>query len=195
MRVLPALVSSALVLTVLPVLAQQIALAPGNPDCGTSEPDTIEISWDAPCEAGSWIYEPGTGCRMAEWHPDPQDKVTWSGSCRAALREGPGAAQWTEHGEPIDRFEGTYRHGVREGLGRYTWNANGRFEGAYSRDLPNGFGTVTVLGITLSGEWRDGCLKSGDRSVAIGVPRADCEEPPEYVGETAHVPPDKAILK
>ena len=167
MRAFPAFVSSALILTVLPVLAQQMALAPGPFDCGTDEPDSIEISWDAPCEAGSWIFEPGVGCRMADWHPDPQDRVSWSGSCRAALREGAGVAQWTEHREPIDRFEGTY-----------------------ANDLPNGFGTVTISGISLSGEWRDGCLKSGDRSVAIGVPRADCEEAPEYVGETAHLPPD-----
>ena len=190
MRAFPAFVSSALILTVLPVLAQQMALAPGPFDCGTDEPDSIEISWDAPCEAGSWIFEPGVGCRMADWHPDPQDRVSWSGSCRAALREGAGVAQWTEHREPIDRFEGTYRNGHREGPGRYAWNTNDRFEGTYANDLPNGFGTVTASGISLSGEWRDGCLKSGDRSVAIGVPRADCEEAPEYVGETAHVLPD-----
>ncbi len=190
MRVFPGFLSSALMLTVVPVLAQQIALAPGTPDCGSEEPDPIEISWDAPCEAGSWIFEPGVGCRMPDWHPDPQDKVTWSGSCRAALREGTGVAQWSEHGEPIDRFEGTYRNGRREGLGRYTWNAGDRFEGTYANDLPNGFGTVTVSGITLSGRWQDGCLKVADRSVAIGVPRASCDEAPEYVGETATLPPE-----
>lgn len=190
MKIFPVLLSSALMLTVLPAMAQQIALAPARPDCGGAEPETIQISWDAPCETGSWINEPGVGCRMADWHPDPQDKVTWSGSCRAALREGSGVAQWTEHGEPIDRFEGTYRQGRREGLGRYTWNDENRFEGSYARDLPNGFGTVTVSGVTLSGEWRDGCLKVGDRAVAIGVPLARCEPALEYLGETAQLPPN-----
>ena len=197
MKIFAALVSSTLILAVFPVFAQQIALVPGKPDCGTTEPDPIQISWDTPCKTGSWIYEPGVGCRIADWHPDPQDKVTWSASCRAALREGMGVAQWTEHGQPIDRFEGTYRNGRREGLGRYSWNGKDRFEGSYAKGLPNGYGAVTVSGVTLSGQWRDGCLRAGDKSVAIGVPLASCDRAlaPEYVGETAQLPPDQAMLK
>lgn len=172
-------------LAAVPVLAQQIALAPGASDCGTDEPDSLQISWDTPCETGAWLYEPGVGCRLGDWHPDRQDKATWSGSCRAALKDGVGVAQWTEHGEPIDRFEGSYRQGRREGPGRYSWNANDLFEGTYARDLPNGFGAVTVSGTTLSGEWRNGCLKVDDKVVAIGVSLASCEHAPEFLAEAA----------
>jgi hypothetical protein len=112
---------------------------------------------------------------MWDWHPDPDDKASWSGSCRDALKEGAGILQWTEHGQPIDRFEGTYRNGRREGHGRYQWNATDYFEGNYTDDVPNGFGTVHLAGSTLSGEWRKGCLTVAGRVVAIGVPRASCE--------------------
>jgi hypothetical protein len=88
-------------------------------------------------------------------------------------------SQWTEHGQPIDRFEGTYRNGRREGIGRYAWNATDRFEGSYTNDVPNGYGTVTLAGTTMSGDWRNGCLKVGDKVVAIGVSRASCEQAPE----------------
>ena len=183
MRILPVLVSSALMLTVLPVVAQQIALAPGKSDCATDEPDTVQISWDAPCEEGNWLLEPGVGCRMWDWHPDKQDKASWSGSCRASLKEGKGVSQWTEHGQPIDRFEGTYRNGRREGVGSYAWNATDRFEGSYANDVPNGYGTVTLAGTTMSGEWRNGCLTMGDKVVAIGVSRASCEQAPDQSPE------------
>ena len=191
MKILPVLVSSALMLTVLPVVAQQIALAPGKSDCVGDEPDTVQISWDAPCEEGNWLLEPGVGCRMWDWHPDQQDKPSWSGSCRASLKEGKGVAQWTEHGQPIDRFEGTYRNGRREGIGSYVWNATDRFDGTYVNDVPNGYGTVTLAGTTMSGEWRHGCLKVGDKVVAIGVSRLSCDQAPDQSPER---PVETAIL-
>lgn len=187
-RVLPALVSSVLVLTVIPVMAQQIALAPGKPDCATDEPDSLQISWNAPCDEGDWLLEPGVGCRMWDWHPDRQDKATWSGACRSGLKDGKGVMRWTEHGQPIDLFQGTYRNGRREGAGRYSWNQADRFDGSYADGLPNGFGTVVVNGTALSGQWRNGCLKVRDKAVAIGVSLASCDREPDYTLETAQLP-------
>ena len=188
MKILPALVSTAFMLAVLPAAAQQIALAPGNSDCGDEEPDTVQVSWTAPCEEGNWLLEPGVGCRMWDWHPDNNDKSKWTGSCRASLKEGHGVTQWTEHGQSIDRFEGTYRNGRREGAGRYIWSEHDRFDGVYAQDLPNGYGTVTVNGTTLSGEWRNGCLKVGDKAVAIGVSLESCAMEPDYATQTAELP-------
>jgi len=181
-------------LAALPISAQQVALVPAERDCATDEPDTVAVSWDSPCENGTWLLEPGVGCRMWDWHPDRSDKATWTGTCRSNLKEGHGVAQWTEHGQPIDRFEGVYRNGRREGAGRYVWNQRDRFEGTYAQDLPNGFGTVTVNGTTLSGEWRNGCLTVGDKTVAIGVSLASCALEPGYATETAALS-DQATLK
>ncbi len=172
-------------LTVVPVIAQQIAMAPATVDCAAGEPDPVQISWNQPCEDGAWLFEPGVGCRMWDLHPDKEDRANWTGSCRASLKEGSGISEWTEHGQPADRFEGAYRNGRREGAGRYSWNANDRFVGNYVNDLPNGYGTVTLAGTTLSGEWRNGCLSVGGKVVAIGVPLAHCEDTPQYGAETA----------
>jgi hypothetical protein len=159
-----------------PVLAQQLALVPGGPDCPTQEPDSVQISWVEPCEDGNWLFDTQAGCRMWDWHPDLQDKAVWSGACPAGKKQGRGIVQWYEHGQRIDRFEGTFRDGKRVGFGRYDWNETDRFEGHYLNDVPHGVGTARLAGEVFAGEWRNGCLKKDGKTVAIGVPRRSCTE-------------------
>jgi hypothetical protein len=153
---------------------EQLALAPAAPDCPTDEPDSVQISWNKPCDEGDWLFDTQAGCRMWDWHPGPHDKAVWSGACPLGVKEGRGVVQWFEHGQAIDRFEGTYREGKREGFGRYTWNGSDRFEGRYGNDVPEGFGTAQLAGETFAGDWKGGCLTNGARVVAIGVPRRAC---------------------
>lgn len=134
----------------------------------------MQISWTAPCDGDGWLFDTEAGCRMWDWHPEPDDKVVWSGDCRDGLKHGRGTVQWTEHGQAIDRFEGSYRFGRREGFGRYVWNKDHRFEGNYADDVPDGYGTVQIADQTLSGHWHNGCLAVEGRLVAIGVPRVSC---------------------
>jgi hypothetical protein len=163
-----------LLIAVLPAVAvaQQVALA--QPECPSIEPDSVQISWTTPCEEGNWLLDTQAGCRMWDWHPDEHDKAKWSGACRKGLKEGRGVVQWFEHGQPIDRFEGTYHEGKREGFGRYDWNPNDSFEGHYASDLPDGFGTARIAGEVFAGDWHNGCLRKGERVVAIAVPRRSC---------------------
>ena len=156
------------------VLAQQLAMAPPQHDCPSEAPDSVEISWTQPCEEGDWLLDPQSGCRMWDWHPDPQDRAVWSGTCSSGQKDGRGTVQWFEHGQRIDRFEGTYRDGKREGFGRYIWNEDTSFEGQYANDVPNGFGTVTLMGETFAGQWKNGCLRKEGRVMAIGVERKTC---------------------
>lgn len=155
--------------------AQQIAAAAmEKPDCPTVEPDSVQISWVQPCEEGNWLLDTETGCRMWDWHPDPKDHAVWTGACPDGKKNGHGVVQWFEHGQAIDRFEGTYRDGRREGFGRYQWNATDRYEGHYANDVPDGFGTAVVAGQTFAGDWKNGCIAKGEQVVAIGVPRTSC---------------------
>jgi hypothetical protein len=154
--------------------AQQIASEVDAPDCATVEPDSLQISWVQPCEEGDWLLDTQTGCRMWDWHPDLRDHASWTGSCPQGAKDGHGVLQWFEHGQPIDRFEGTFQAGKREGFGRYQWNATDRYEGRYSNDVPDGFGTAMVAGETFAGEWKQGCFVRGDHTVAIGVQRSSC---------------------
>lgn len=152
--------------------AQQMALA--EAECPSIEPDSVQISWMEPCEKGNWLFDTQLGCRMWDWHPDLRDRAMWSGACRVGLKEGRGVVQWYEHGQPIDRFEGTYHQGKREGFGRYDWNEKDSYVGHYTADVPEGFGTAEIAGEVFAGDWHNGCLRKGDRVVAIAVPRRSC---------------------
>lgn len=153
---------------------EQLAAATEKPECPTVEPDSLQISWVQPCEEGNWLLDTETGCRMWDWHPDTHDHASWTGSCPGGRKDGRGVVQWFEHGQAIDRFEGTYRDGKREGFGRYQWNETDRYEGHYANDVPDGFGTAVLAGLTFAGEWKNGCLAKDGKVVAIGVPRASC---------------------
>jgi hypothetical protein len=169
-------ISVLLIVTVpLQATAQQVAMVPNSMDCPYQNPDSVQISWTQPCEEGTWLLDTETGCRMWDWHPDLQDKAVWSGSCAGGKKDGRGIVQWFEHGQRIDRFEGTYRNDKREGFGRYDWNAAENYQGHYSNDIPQGFGTAQIAGEVFAGDWRNGCLRKGDHVVAIGVPRTSCD--------------------
>jgi hypothetical protein len=156
------------------VFGQQTAAASTQSECLSDEPDSLQISWTTPCDEGDWLLDTKLGCRMWDWHPDPNDRGVWTGACPRGKKEGRGVVQWYEHGQAIDRFEGTYRNGKREGFGRYVWKPEVSFEGHYANDVPNGFGTATLLGESFSGTWKNGCFRKDNRVVAIGVERSGC---------------------
>jgi hypothetical protein len=157
--------------------------APDQP-CPSEEPDTLQISWNQPCDEGGWLFDTETGCRMWDWHPDPNDRAHWTGTCKAGLKDGAGIVQWFEHGLPIDRFEGAFSAGKREGRGRYEWNNDINYVGSYRDGVPDGQGTLKLEKETFSGTWRKGCLSAGERTIAIGVQRSSCRPSgPAVVGE------------
>jgi hypothetical protein len=162
-------------LSILVLALALAASAASGRDCNVVVPDSLQINWTAPCEDGSWLLDPQTGCRLWDWHPDSEDTATWSGACPAGLKEGAGIVQWFEHGRPIDLFEGRFEGGRRKGFGRYYWPAGQRFEGYYDADLPNGQGTMIIDGASFTGTWRGGCLAHKGRIIAIGVPLGTCD--------------------
>jgi hypothetical protein len=64
--------------------------------------------------------------------------------------------------------------GRRQGFGHYVWNQTDWYEGNYEDDRPHGFGTAHIAGEIFAGRWTNGCLKNGERLVAISVPRSSC---------------------
>src|SRR5215475_14135212 len=82
--------------------AQNLSAMTGPAECAPVEPDSVQISWDAPCDNGDWLFEPGVGCRMWDWHPFPSDSVTWTGQCTKKQKVGWAVVPWFEHGRPID---------------------------------------------------------------------------------------------
>jgi hypothetical protein len=156
-------------------MAQSISVPSSASDCEIGEPDSVQISWDRPCEDGTWLMDTEQGCRMWDWHPGPSDRPTWSGACPARLKSGTGVLQWYEHGQPIDRFEGEFIDGRRQGFGRYFWNESEWFLGFYKDGVPDGPGSALIAGEAFFGTWRRGCLSRNGKVVAINVTRASCE--------------------
>jgi hypothetical protein len=164
------------VATVSSVKAQDFRSSSQHVACDPNEPDSVQINWRAPCDAGDWLMDTELGCRMWDWHPAPEDSATWTGTCVNGLKTGYGVVQWFEHGSAIDRFEGTFVAGRRQGYGHYAWNSSDWYTGFYLDDRPHGSGTAHIGGHAFTGQWENGCLRQGDRIVAINVSRVLCEQ-------------------
>ena len=126
---------------------------------------------------------------MWDWHPEPEDKAVWKGACRAGQPDGPGEAQWFEHGRPIDRFVGTYRDGKREGAGYYKWNDTVSFEGSYANDVPQGRGTLRIDDVVLTRRMEQGLSGDGRQG------RGDrCAAPVVRAGRQAHTESGRPLV-
>jgi hypothetical protein len=147
-----------------------------------------------PAQAGEWVVDTKSGCRV--WDPNPQleEAVTWSGSCADGRAEGQGIVQWSKAGTPFETDAGEWHDGRQVHKGTQSWPAgryegelvdgepNGhgiltlqkeRYEGVFRDGKPNGSGTLIAGTETLRGIWKDGCLQ-GQRKASIGVPLSAC---------------------
>ena len=102
-------------------------------------------------------------------------QISWTRPCYEAdwlLDTETGCRMGDWHPDPKDRaiWSGACPGGKREGNGVVQWYEHGqavdRFEGI--------FRTVTLMGESLSGIWKNGCLAAKSRVVAIGVERSSC---------------------
>src|SRR4051812_2997946 len=60
-----------------------------------------------------WITATNKPCKIWNPAPQPNESVTWSGSCKDGFASGKGVLHWTENGKPDAVFEGKYAKGKR----------------------------------------------------------------------------------
>lgn len=144
---------------------------------------------------GGFVADPGTGCRVWNPHPQPDEAVSWSGPCVNGLAQGAGHLQWLKAGKPYEKDEGEWRDGRQAGRGSQDWSSGrydgelsggephgrgvltlrtARYEGEFRNGRPDGSGTMTGLDGVFRGTWKRGCLVGDKRRIAIGVPSASC---------------------
>lgn len=150
---------------------------------------------DTRAQAGDFVADMRSGCKV--WNPHPQQGETaeWSGACVNGLAQGKGILQWLSHNKPSEKDEGEWIEGRQSGRGSQDWNS-GRYDGDLVNGEPegrgvlalriaqyagefrngkaNGAGTVTGLEGVVSGNWKDGCLMDDKRHIAFAVPSSAC---------------------
>ena len=55
-----------------------------------------------------WITATNQPCKIWNPAPQPNESVTWSGSCKDGFASGKGVLHWTENGKPDAVFDGEY---------------------------------------------------------------------------------------
>jgi hypothetical protein len=150
---------------------------------------------DAQSQAGGFVTDAKSGCKVWNPHPQSNETVSWSGGCVDGLAQGPGTLQWLNNNKPYEKDEGEWNKGQQSGRGTQVWSSgrydgdilNGephgqgamtlpsaRYEGTFSDGKPNGTGTMTNQEGVFKGNWKDGCLVGDKRRIAFGVPPSTC---------------------
>jgi hypothetical protein len=164
--------------------AVQVALASGLLLCAP-----------AIAQAGDWIADAKTGCKV--WNPQPStgEAVRWNGPCKDGFADGKGVLDWLRGGSQYERDEGLWRAGRQTGEGTQTWpggqykghfseslphgkgvliSGDARYDGAFLNGKPNGKGALTNASGTFDGTWSDGCFNDGKRRATLGASVQSC---------------------
>jgi MORN repeat protein len=149
----------------------------------------------AQSQAGDFVADAKSGCKVWNPHPQSNETVSWSRGCVDGLAQGSGSLQWLNNNKPYEKDEGEWNKGQQSGRGKQVWSSgrydgdilNGephgqgamtllsaRYEGEFRNGKPNGPGTVTNLEGVFKGNWKDGCLVGDKRRIAFGVPSSTC---------------------
>lgn len=108
-------------------------------------------------QAGEWIADFETGCKVWNQNPQPKESIKWFGPCINGFAHGQGLLQWYLDGKPGERGEGEWRNGKANGYVVYTWMNGNRYEGEWRDNRKSGYGVLTTPGgMRYEGEWADG---------------------------------------
>jgi hypothetical protein len=78
----------------------------------------------------------------------PEISGTYSGGCRNGLAQGKGIAQGT------DRYEGQFSKGLPEGRGKYTWAGGVYYDGQWKSGMRDGKGKMVYPDSVVTGYWK-----------------------------------------
>ena len=140
------------------------------------------LAWGSAAQADEharWQrLENNPSCVVWNAYPQPNDTVTWSGTCASGKTQGRGTQVWRylEYGEwTTDEYEGDYRDGKEHGRGVYVWANGSRYEGDWKDGKAHGRGTIWVRdGRSFKGYWTNGCFKQGEAKAWIGTSKEAC---------------------
>ena len=100
----------------------------------------------------NWIIAENQPCQVGNSKPVPGETFTWSGACVDGKVSGEGRGVWHLPDGRKSVYEGNMHYGKAHGYGTLNHSNGKRYEG----------------------EWRNGCYKAGNRTVALGPTREEC---------------------
>ena len=95
-------------------------------------------------EEGEWIKDQ-KDCKHFNPHPQPDEKLTWSGECKDGFAEGKGQIKWNVSGKLAEEYDGDYVRGRPHGKGSMTSHENGQiYSGDWVDGVPTGEGKLVM---------------------------------------------------
>ena len=109
-------------------------------------------------EEGNWIKDQ-KDCKHFNPHPQPEEKLTWSGECKDGYADGKGQIKWDVKGKLAEEYDGDYVRGRPHGKGSMKSHENGQiYTGDWVEGIPTGDGKLVLPdGTTYVGQflnWR-----------------------------------------
>ncbi len=103
--------------------------------------------------ADEYITSTDTNCQVHNPNPEPNETITWSGSCINGYASGKGTLQWYQNGIKGSKYVGGFRNGKPHGKGTYTYKSGNSYTGDWRDDNKHGKGAYT---------WADGSVYKGE---------------------------------
>jgi hypothetical protein len=103
--------------------------------------------------AGEWIADNETNCKVWNDNPQPKETISWSGDCADGYAYGSGIIIWYKDKKENGRYKGEMRRGKNNGKGSYIWANGDKYEGDFVDNKRTGKGTST---------WSNGNKYEGD---------------------------------
>ena len=93
--------------------------------------------------AGEWIADSKTKCKVWNDNPQPNETISWSGDCGDGYAYGSGIIIWYKNGKENTRYKGAMFRGKHAGKGTITWSNGDKYEGDFVENQVTGKGTIT----------------------------------------------------
>jgi len=93
--------------------------------------------------AGEWIADSKTNCKVWNDNPQPNETISWSGDCGDGYAYGSGIIIWYKNGKENTQYKGAMFRGKHAGKGTITWSNGDKYEGDFVDNQVTGKGTIT----------------------------------------------------
>lgn len=105
----------------------------------------------------NWVQEKGTGCKVYNSAPEPDESIEVTGNCVNGYLEGQGTVIWFLRGQFNQRSEGFHVKGKLNGRGHVIDASGNQYTGEFKDSNPHGQGQATTTsGDRYVGEFKDG---------------------------------------